>query len=307
MTLGFAMSGGVDLDARTCADIIVAAVDAGLEPAFATEVSGAAATVVLAAVAARRPGHVLGTGIVPLGSRSEAALAMEATSCAAISGSPFLLGVGVSSEPIVEGWHGATRDPSVETTRRALGRLRGLLDGERSGPFALRGAGHTQVRVLLGALGPRMVDLGCTVADGVILNLTPHDAIPGTREGDVYAYVWVRACPDADVWIRRDLTAYMMARPYAQHFTTLGYGAAVDQARRLRDAGRLREVPATIPDEMIDRLYVDQEELRSRAARFEAAGVRPVAIPVTGDDPAAEVRALFGHLDRDPTADGSAG
>lgn len=296
MTLGFAMSGGIDLDARTCADIVVEAIDAGLEPAFATEVSGAAATVVMAAVATHRPGHVLGTGIVPLGSRSEGTLAMEAASCASISGPRFLLGVGVSSEPIVEGWHGATRHASVEATRGTLQRLRALLDGQRSGPFALLGAADVEVRVLLGALGPRMIELGCTVGDGVILNLTPHDALPDTGGAEAYAYVWVRACPDAEKRIRRDLTAYMTARPYARHFAALGYGAVVDQAQRLRDEGRLRDVPATIPDEMVDRLYVGPDGLRERAASFEAAGVTPVAIPVVGDDPVAGTGELFDHL-----------
>lgn len=66
--LGAAISGGMGLDAVTEADLVVAALDAGLGPAFITEVSGAAATCVAAAVAVCRPNHVLGTGILPLGS-----------------------------------------------------------------------------------------------------------------------------------------------------------------------------------------------------------------------------------------------
>ena len=39
--------------------------------------------------------------------------------------------------------------------------------------------------VLLGALGPAMIDLALTEADGVILNHTPPAAIPTAPQGKV--------------------------------------------------------------------------------------------------------------------------
>lgn len=297
MPLGFGLSGGIDLSARAATDLVVDAVDAGFTPAFVTEVSGAAATVTAAAVAAHRPGHELGTAILPLGSRTEATLAMEATSVAALAAAPFRLGVGVSSAQIVEGWHQARRDPTLEGTRTALRSLRALLGGQRRGSFGLRGTAGVEVRLLLGALGPRMVDLACTEADGVILNVTPADALPDRPEGvEVHAFVWVRACPDADHRARREVTSYSMAAPYARQFTALGYGAMVREIHRLAAEGRLRDAPDSVPQELLDRLCVDHSALGPRTAAYAAAGVTPIVMPVTGSDPAGEIRGLIRQL-----------
>ena len=102
---------------------------------------------------------------------------------------------------------------------------------------ASRGAADAQVRILLGTLGPRMTELACTVGDGALLTLTPPEAIPDLHGSASYVYMWVRACADADERTRREITSYATARPYARHFTALGYGAMVDQVQRLRSAG----------------------------------------------------------------------
>jgi alkanesulfonate monooxygenase SsuD/methylene tetrahydromethanopterin reductase-like flavin-dependent oxidoreductase (luciferase family) len=281
---GFALSGGLAIGAHAALDLLADAADLGFDPVLVTEVNGRSALALSAALAARRPGVRLGTGIVPLGSRSEAALAMAATTVAQLAGAPFLLGVGTSSPQIMRGWHGQPYDASVATTRARLRRLRAVLDGERHGSFALASPRSDQVQVLLAALGPRMVDLAFDATAGAIVNLTPPAALPAPRDGKLLlAYVWVLASDDAEQRARRELVAYLVAAPYARHLTRLGFGAVVQRVARLHAAGRLREAPALLPRELVEAAYARPDGLAGLLAAYRRAGAHPVVVPVTGE------------------------
>lgn len=297
-TVGLAFSGGLPLSAPDALALLEAAHTAGLSPLLITEVSGLSATDLAAAFAARNPGVTIGTGIVPLGSRSTAAIAMAARTVAQVSGAPFLLGVGVSTPQIIGDWHQADYDATVDHTADRLADLRALLQGQRHGSFAMPADAGENVKVLLGALGPRMVELGLMEADGVMLNHTPPDAVPDDvpESATVLAYVWVYACDDAGRRARRDLVSYAMAKPYARHFTRLGFGDAVEDIRSLHSAGRLREAPDRLPADLVDALFVTLDGVPGRVAEFHEAGATPVVLPVTGDDPVTEIRALISQI-----------
>lgn len=292
--LGFGLPGGLRLDARTAFQLTVSAADHGLEPVLLTEVSGFDALALSTALAAVRPRAATGTGIVPLDARSAAATAMAARTAAELSKRPYLLGVGVSTRQIVAQWHRVPHDPSLTTTAARLKELRGLLVGERRGPFALPAVGEADVRVLLGCMGPRMTALGLQHAHGVILNHTPPTHFPAApADRAVYAYCWVLACEDGVARARRELTSYIMADPYARHFTRLGFGEAVAEVHRLHTEGRLREAPTMLPAELVDALYVHPDALTERVEAFRRAGASPVLMPVTGERPAEELAALL--------------
>lgn len=292
-TVGFALSGGLPLAADRALHLLEEVADAGLSPVLSTEVSSTGALGLTAALAARRPGTALGTAIVPLGSATDSTLAMGASTAAALSGQRYLLGVGTSTEQIVGGWHGAPHDPTVVGTRSRLANLRAILDGERRGSFALPKPPGEQVRVLLGALGPRMTELGMTVGDGVILNFTPPETVPApVADKDVLVFVWVLVDEESEARARRDLTAYCLARPYARHFTALGYGDAVAHVAELAAAKRLREAPAALPADFFGRFYCSAQALPETLAGYHSAGATPVLLPITGPDPASLLTGL---------------
>jgi alkanesulfonate monooxygenase SsuD/methylene tetrahydromethanopterin reductase-like flavin-dependent oxidoreductase (luciferase family) len=306
--IGFALPGAVALDAGRALELLEVAADAGFDPVLSTEVCGVSATSIAAALGARRPGVRTGTCIVPLGSRSEPALAMEATTAAQIAGGTFLLGVGTSTSPVISGWHGRTHDPSLATTRQRLRTLRAVLRGERRGSFRLPVPAADRVRVLLAALGPAMTDLALTEADGVVVNHTTPAAVPeAPADRMVLAFCWVTACQDGEARARRELISYMVTEPYARHFTRLGFGAAVDAVRALHRDGRLREAPATLPASLIDTLYVAPDGLPDRLRAYHRAGALPVVVPVTGDDPYHEITALLRGLRVDAVTRGRSG
>lgn len=297
-TIGIALPGGLALPARTALDLLEDAAAAGAAPLVATEVNGFDAVAVLAALAARRPGVALGTGVLPLGSRSLPGLAMAATTIAATAGATCHLGVGVSTPQVVGDWHGSDHDATVDGTRDRLRALRAVLGGERRGSFALAvDPAPGSVRVLLGAMGPRMVELGFTEADGVIVNHTPPDALPTPVDGrTLWSYVWLRAAPDADRRVRREIVSYACAPPYARHFARSGFGEDVELVAKLRADGRLREAPDALSDAIVDALYVTPSGLAERVGGVRQRGATPVVLPVTGDDPARDVAAAIETL-----------
>ncbi|MFA9430294.1 LLM class flavin-dependent oxidoreductase [Egicoccus sp. AB-alg2] len=288
---GFALPGGLAVPPRVAVELLGEAADALDGPVLATEVSGVEAFGLLAAVAARRPGTRLGTGVVPLGSRSEPAMAMAATTVADVADAPFLLGVGVSTPAVVAGWHGVSHTPGRDETRARLRTLRAVLDGERRGSFRLAWPLGPRVGVLLGAMGPRMTELAFAETDGVIVNHTPPDALPVPPEDRrLLVYVWFRAAPDAEQRVRRELVSYATAPAYARHFERLGFGEDVETVARLRADGRLREAPEQLSHRLVDGLYVTEQRLAARLEAVRAVGGVPVVLPVTGDDPVRDVR-----------------
>jgi alkanesulfonate monooxygenase SsuD/methylene tetrahydromethanopterin reductase-like flavin-dependent oxidoreductase (luciferase family) len=293
-SVGFALPGVLRLDGGTALELLEQVVDAGFDPVLFTEVCGFHAPALAAALAARRPGRVLGTAILPLGSRTSATMAMAATTVTQISGAPFLLGVGTSSPQIMRDWHGRPHDPTIDATRRRLATVRAMLDGGRRGAFRLPLPAASQAKVLLAALGPRMTALAFEAADGVVLNHVPAATVPtGPDSAEVLAFVWVTTTPDGPARARRDLTSYVMAPPYARHYRRQGYGDAVGRVHALHAEGRLREAPATLPDEMVDAFYVGPDGVAARCAEYRSAGAVPVIVPVVGDDPLGEIGALL--------------
>lgn len=290
--VGFALPGVLRIDAYAALELLVLVADAGFDPVMFTEVCGYDAPALASALGARRPGVRLGTAIMPLGSRSGPTMAMAATTVAQVSGAPFLLGVGTSSPQIVEDWHGRVHHPGIDTTRARLETLRAVLDGGRRGSFRLPVPAGAAVRVLLAALGPNMTALALDAADGVILNHTPPGDVVARDGADVLAFVWTAAAPDGEAGVRRDLTSYVMAAPYARHYRRLGFGEVVDRVHALHAAGRLRDAPAVLPDEMVAAFYTGQDDLAGRCAAYRRSGALPVIVPVTGDDPVGDITRL---------------
>ena len=73
----------------------------------------------------------LATGIVQLGARTPAMLAMSALSLQALSGGRFVLGIGTSGPQVMEGWHGVRFDRPVRRTRETIEIIRTITAGER--------------------------------------------------------------------------------------------------------------------------------------------------------------------------------
>jgi F420-dependent oxidoreductase-like protein len=154
----------------------------GLESAWAVQIFGYDALTMLGIVGAQVPGIELGTGVVPVYSRHPQVMAQQALTVQAATGGRLVLGVGLSHQVVVEGLWGLSYDRPARYLREYLSALLPLVRGE-----AVQSAGEVVTArtygpleipdapappVLAAALGPRMLQLAGTVADGTVTWMT---------------------------------------------------------------------------------------------------------------------------------------
>ena len=130
------------------------------------------APVLLARIATLTSRIGLATGVLPVWSRTPAAIAMAATSLQRASGGRFALGLGASSPPLVEGLHGMEWREPVNRMRTTLVAVRALLAGDRLPlerehvrPLRLGSPPEEQIPIFLAALAPASVRLAGELAD----------------------------------------------------------------------------------------------------------------------------------------------
>jgi probable F420-dependent oxidoreductase len=281
---------------------------AGYTDFFTQEVRGFDALTPLAAVAAQAPpGARLGAAIAGVYARGPALLAMEAAALAELAPGRFVLGIGTSSETIVEGWNAARFERPLARVRDTLRFLRAALAGQRIDvayeTFAVRGFALERPPAAppplwIAALRERMLALAGAEADGVCLSLaTPDDVraallsfeAAGGRGKEVFLRVGVFALADearARRMARRLLAPYLVAGPYARFHAERGRAReveAVAAALRARDRAAAH---AAVPEAWLERVVVfgDADACRARLAGFLAAGVTTLCIDVIASD-----------------------
>src|SRR5947209_1801195 len=102
----------------------------GFESVFTTHIAGRESLTVLTAYAMASTRIRIGTGVVPIYTRTPATMAQTAATVDELSGGRLLLGLGVSHRPVVEGWHGQTIDRPAAEMREYVSIVRAILRGE---------------------------------------------------------------------------------------------------------------------------------------------------------------------------------
>jgi probable F420-dependent oxidoreductase len=295
------------------ADFVAVAREAearGYHTAWLGEVSGYDAIVLsTVAVTHTRTLHVA-NGVLPVQTRTPVVLGMAAASLNHLAPGRFALGLGLSSRTIVEHWHGLPFSPSLGQIREAVEIVRKAASGERVSHegkhYRVKGFRLTSpppaapVRVYLAALGPEMLELAGEVADGVLLNWIPPEAVPASIEHlkagaaragrtlDGFEIAgFVRTCvtgdtPAARDTLARDITGYATVDVYAAFFRTAGYADEVTQVGAAWGAGDRSAAVKKISPRMLDGLGVvgDEAFCRARIAEFARSGLtQPVIVP----------------------------
>src|SRR5712691_6343958 len=175
MAVGCFVSTGRSLDAAV--ERVRLAESLGYEAAYVTHIAGRESLTVVTAYARATERIRVGTGVVPIYTRTPATMAQTTVTIDELSGGRLTLGLGVSHRPVVEGWHGQTIDRPVAEMREYAGIVRAILRGDdppagekwRTG-FHLSGLDpRPQLPLYIAALSPAMLRLAGEIADGVIL------------------------------------------------------------------------------------------------------------------------------------------
>jgi probable F420-dependent oxidoreductase len=154
----------------------------GYTDVWSSEADGTDGFTPLALAAAWTPSLRLGVAIIPVFTRGPAVLAQTVASLAEAAPGRFAMGVGTSSDVIVERWNGI---PFVEPYKRARDTVRFLrqaLSGEKVDSsfdtFTVRGFRLSRPpavvpQILVAALRPGMLRLAGLEGDGAIINWPP--------------------------------------------------------------------------------------------------------------------------------------
>jgi alkanesulfonate monooxygenase SsuD/methylene tetrahydromethanopterin reductase-like flavin-dependent oxidoreductase (luciferase family) len=162
---------------ETRADVIVRlatrADDLGLDRVSVAEGWTHDAVVLLTEVAGRTSRIGLGTGIISVWGRTPATIALAAAGLQRCSHGRFSLGLGASSPPLTEGFHGVPWDGPVARLRQTLTAVRALLTGARlpdpphdARALRLGVVPDPPVPIELAALSPTSIRLAGELADG---------------------------------------------------------------------------------------------------------------------------------------------
>ncbi|MFZ0888746.1 MAG: LLM class flavin-dependent oxidoreductase [Candidatus Binataceae bacterium] len=275
------------------------------------EVSGPDALVSLAAVAVHSSRADLATGVIPIQIRTPGVLGMAFLTLNELSGGRAIAGLGVSSPAIVERWHGLSYRKPVTAMRECVTIMRQLFTEGRckfSGEIykcdfrlGFRPAQKRPPRIYLAALNAPMLRLVGEVADGVLMNYSPPEALPpmiaeirrgaehaGRNPADVDIGIYVRMCitPDEDKAVeafKRELAGYAFVDSYSKMFGRYGLAEELAEVRRLWDEGKRDQGPSAISEASARKIAVFGPEQAGRdfIARFRAAGVtHPVLFPI---------------------------
>src|SRR5215212_7065350 len=146
----------------------------GFNDLWSGETAGPDGFTPLALAAAWTERMRLGTGVVNAFTRGPAVLAQHAAALADASGGRFVLGLGSSSNVIVERWNGVPFERPLSRVRAAVEALRPVLAGDRGpGGFKLEAPPLEPVPIVVAALRGKMLALAAEVGDGAFTNFLP--------------------------------------------------------------------------------------------------------------------------------------
>ncbi|MDP9484011.1 MAG: LLM class F420-dependent oxidoreductase [Chloroflexota bacterium] len=242
----------------------------------------------------------LGTGVVGVMQRGRALLAQEAAALADASGGRFALGIGASSDRIVEGWNGMPFEKPRTRVSETIDFLRTVLAGERGdGGFKLETAPAHRVPIIVAALRGKMLDLAVEKGDGAMTNFLPLSGLPQvagqlTEAGapDDYELLCRFFCipgerEQVEPLARFMFSSYITVPVYEKFYRWLGHGGKIDEMVAAWAAKDRQKAAEAAPWELIEDAFIfgSPGEMKARLEAYVEGGITlPVITPITTPD-----------------------
>ncbi len=286
-------------------DLVVRAEAAGYTDLWTGETNGPDGFTPLAIAAAWTERVRLGTGVVGVFQRGPALLAQEAAALADGSGGRFALGIGASSDRIVEGWNQIPFErPLLEGLRDGRlpqDRVRRRAHADRL--QARAGAGRARFRSSLAALrgqdarssrsrrptarSPTSCRSRACRRCARASTAPPEDfellcrffCVPGERE-------------QVEPLARFMFSSYITVPVYATFYRWLGHGDAIAEMCEAWEAKDRQRAAEAAPWELIEEMFIlgTPEQMRARLDEFVEGGITlPVLTPITTPDKMGEL------------------
>lgn len=288
---------------------LVELADMGYTDIWSAEADGADAFTPLALAAAWEPRLRLGTAIVPAYTRSPACFVQSVATLADAAPGRFAIGVGSSSNVIVEKWNNIPFEEPYKKVRDIVRFLNDALTGEKIKKsydtfeidgFKLGIRPEQKPTILVAALREGMLRLAAREADGAIINwLSPADVarvadvVRGAADGipkEIVARIFV--CPSTNTEVVRAaarfaIAAYLNVPVYAAFHAWLGRSDDLHDMWTAWQAGDRKAALAAIPDSVVDDLIVhgSPEQCRNRIREYFDNGVTTSSLAILPLDP----------------------
>ncbi|MBQ11167.1 MAG: LLM class flavin-dependent oxidoreductase [Planctomyces sp.] len=279
----------------------------GYHTFFTGESWGRDAFTMLTMIACHTQSIRVGTGIVPVFSRSPALIAQTIASLDQISKGRAILGLGSSGKLLIEQWHGQSFEKPVARTREYIEIIRKALAGQplnhegeffRLGRFRL-GSPPLQenIPIYLASLGPRNLELTGQLGDGWLPIWLHHQRLPGLKAeigeaankvGRDISQITVAPqiiCHVADSpeelqetkqQVRAHMAYYIggMGQYYYNLFSRSGFQDEANAVREAWSAGDRTKATAAVSEDMLENITVigDAASCRAKLDRFRSAG-----------------------------------
>ena len=278
-------------------------VDLGYTDVWSAETDGADGFTPLALASVWAPELRLGTAIIPAFTRGPACLASSVGAMAQAAPGRFAIGLGTSSDVIVERWNGIPFEEPYKKIRDMVRFLRTALAGEKVVEdydtfsvkgFRLKALPPEPVPIVVAALRSGMLQLAGREADGAIINwlsdedvktVAPivHEAAPDGAEREIVARIFCAPIDDPDTVYpaaKFAIAAYMNVPVYRKFHEWLGRGEVFQPMWDKWAEGDRKGAVEAIPNSVVDELIVHgpPEACREKIQRYMANGVTTTAL-----------------------------
>ena len=255
----------------------------------------------------------IGSSIINIYSRSPSLIAMGAATLDTISNERLILGLGTSSVPIVEDFHGQKFASPVQRMKEYVEIIRFALTGEKINYdgeiFSLKDFSllikppRKEIPIYLAAINQKMLELTWNIADGVIFYLRPKVELKQTIEKmqaqrKIDTSLQIITCIDNDcekarVRAKKTLSFYIAVGKIYREFLELnGYSDIVHEIYNEYNKTGLKKLDELVPDKMLDDLCIagTSDDGIKKLQKFRDVGID---LPIIQFNPIGDTKKSF--------------
>ncbi len=243
----------------------------------------------------------VGVAVTPAYTRTPGVFAATAATLGELMPGRFIMGIGSSSQNIVEQWHGIPLAKPVTRVRETTLLIKSILKGEKTNFDGVTVSSHNyrqapaqqDVPIYLAALRSNMIEMAAEVGDGVIFNLWPRRALPkmldhvrigaeragkNWRDIEIVNRHMVLVTDDVPAgrdFFRAQFGPYYATPVYNQFLAWAGFDDAAAGVREGWAAKDRVKTASSLTDELIDEIGIigNADYCRDRIRELGAAGV----------------------------------
>jgi len=238
----------------------------------------------------------IGSSIINIYSRSPSLIAMGAATVDTISNKRLVLGLGTSSQPLVEDFHGDKFERPLKRMNECVEIIRLILSGKAvnySGEiFSLKNFSllikppRDVIPIYLAAVNQKMVELTWKIADGVIFYLRPKSEIKSTlasmqNQKKIDASLQIITCVNEDsekamIRAKKTLAFYVsVGKIYREFLASNGFENETKNIFEEYEKNGLESNHELVPESMVSELCIagTPDECKTQLLQFRETGI----------------------------------